>query len=281
MISSETLAITYGLGSAITWGAGDFSGGVASKRNNVFTVILFSQIIGLALLTALAVLLAEKPLSLNNFFLGGLAGISGMMGIAALYTGLARGRMGIVAPLSAIIAAMIPIFFAAFTEGLPDISQFFGFGIAAVSVWFLSRSAGGGKIQADELYFSAGAGLGFALFFIFIDRVNSDAVLWPLVSARIASVSLMTAVMVPMRQISLPSRSQFLTIALTGVFDAAGNTFFVLATRSGRLDISAVLASLAPAATVFLARLILKEALSLRQGIGVCTALAAIILIAL
>ncbi|OQY60576.1 MAG: hypothetical protein B6245_00720 [Desulfobacteraceae bacterium 4572_88] len=283
MISSEALAITYGVSSAITWGAGDFSGGFASRRNNIYTVVFFSQIIGGVFLLASAILFAETIPTPGQMLIGGLGGISGMLGIFALYTGLARGRMGIVAPLSAMITALIPIIFGMFTEGLPKNSQFLGFGIAILSVWFLSYSAGNAKIQAHELYLSVAAGMGFSLFFIFIDKVSSYAVLWPLCSARFASLILLSVFIMAMRrsQIKIPDGREFLFIALIGILDAGGNVFFALASRLGRLDMSAVLASLYPAATVFLARFILKEQLSLRQWGGVATALLALVFITL
>ncbi len=279
MISSEALAITYGLSSAITWGAGDFGGGFASKRSNVLTVIFFSQIVGATLLVILAIGFSEKIPSLNHLFIGGLAGISGLLGLIALYKGLARGPMGIVAPTSSVVTAAIPTIFAMFAEGLPKTTQMFGFGIAILSVCFLSYAGNGRRIQAHELYLPIGSGLGFGLFFILIGSVSSDAILWPLVAARVASISLMTAIVITRRQAIAPSMDQLPLIALVGIFDAGGNAFFALATESGRLDISAVLASLGPAATVFLARFFLKERLSFQQGIGLVAAVSALVLI--
>jgi drug/metabolite transporter (DMT)-like permease len=124
------------------------------------------------------------------------------------------------------------------------------------------------------------AGLGFGLFFILIDRVSENAILWPLAAARIASISLMSIFITVRQQGEMPTRNHFPIIALVGVFDTGGNTFFALATRVGRLDISAVLGSLYPAATVLLAWLILKERLMPQQWVGVVTALGALILIA-
>lgn len=280
MISSEVLAIAYGLSSAVIWGAGDFSGGFATKRNNVYSVIIVSQLVGGALLVVLALFLAEKIPSLNNLLWGGLAGISGAFGLVALYSSLACGRMGIVAPVSAVIAAALPVIVALFHEGIPEPSQLVGFGIAIISVWLLSRSNNNAKIQMRELFLPVMAGLGFGLFFILIDRVSEDAILWPLVVARIASISLLSIVITVRQQREMPTRNQLPIIALVGIFDTGGNTFFALATQVGRLDISAVLASLYPAATVLLAWLILKERLMYQQWIGVIAALGAIILVA-
>lgn len=280
MINPEALAITYGLSSAITWGAADFSGGFATKRSSVFMVILLSQVIGITFLIALAISFSEKLPHLHTLMMGGFAGISGTLGTVVLYRGLAQGRMGVVAPVSAVVTAVIPILFVSFTQGLPEFSQISGFGIAILSVWFISCTGKDSKIRAYELYLPAAAGIGFGLFFIFIGSVSSDAVLWPLVAARFTSLSLLSVFIFVCRQADAPARSQLPFIVLTGILDAGGNAFFALAAQNGRLDISAVLASLYPAATILLAGFILKERLSRQQQVGVMGALLALVLIA-
>ncbi|MDM8525836.1 DMT family transporter [Desulfococcaceae bacterium HSG8] len=280
MINSEALAITYGLSTAVTWGAADFSGGFATKRNSVFMVVLLSQIIGVAFLITLAFAFAEKLPGHFSLLIGGLGGISGALGTAALYRGLAQGHMGVVAPISAVVTAILPIIFAFFTQGFPKISQISGFAIAILSVWFIS-CAGDSKIRGRELCLAAGSGLGFGLFFICIGSISCEAVFWPLVAARFASLGLLSFYIFARRRAEIPAKNQFPFIALTGILDAGGNAFFALAAQSGRLDISAVIASLYPAATIMLAWFILKERLLYRQWIGVTTALLSLCLIAL
>jgi drug/metabolite transporter (DMT)-like permease len=281
MMNAEGLAVVYGLASATVWGAGDFSGGVATKRNNVYSVIIVSQLIGVALLVILAFLFAETIPSPDHLIFGGIAGISGAIGLVALYSGLAGGRMGFVAPVAAVVTAVFPVIVGIFNEGLPAASQILGFGIAVTAVWFLSGTGSGKAIQMRELGLPVVAGLGFGLFFICIDRVSSSAILWPLIAARIASIGLLSTFVAVRWKGQIPARSQFLIIALAGIFDTGGNAFFALATRVGRLDISAVLSSLYPAATVLLAYFILKERLVQQQWVGIISALVALILIAL
>lgn len=280
MISSEVLAIVYGLASAASWGTGDFSGGVATKRNNVYSVVIVSQLVGGILLIALAFLLAESIPSLDNLLFGAIAGISGAFGLVALYTGLAKGRMGIVAPVAAVVTAALPVVVGILNEGFPSAWQLVGFGIAFLAVWFLSRGSSDAPIRARELSLPVAAGLGFGLFFILIDRVSNNAILWPLVAARIASTSILSFFVTVRRQGKAPAVNQLLIIVLAGIFDTGGNAFFALATRAGRLDISAVLASLYPATTVLLACFILKERLVPRQWVGVIAALVALVFIA-
>jgi drug/metabolite transporter (DMT)-like permease len=260
MISSEVLAITFGLASAAAWGSGDFSGGLATRRGSVYSVVSISQLIGAGLLIALALTSGESIPSADDLILGGMAGVSGAFGLVALYSGLASGRMG--------------------TEGPPATSQLAGFGIALSAVWLLSSGGDGGAIQARELGLAVTAGLGFGAFFLLIDRVSESAVLWPLVGARIASVSFLFVLAAARRGWERPDRVLLPLIALSGVLDAGGNTFFALAAREGRLDTAAVLSSLYPAATVLLAWLILRERLMPRQWLGVMAALVALVFIA-
>lgn len=280
MIRSEVLAIAYGLASAASWGSGDFSGGVASRRGNVFSVVIVSQLIGGVFLVGLAFTLGERLPSPDNLLLGGTAGVVGVIGLVALYAGLAGGRMGVVAPVTAVLAAVIPVVVGFMNEGLPSTGRLAGFGLCLVAVWLLSSGGDGGTIRSRELGLAVTAGLGFGLFFVLIDRVSESAVLWPLVAARAASVCFLVFFAMARRQLEAPAANQLPVIALAGLFDTGGNTFFVLATRLGRLDIAAVLSSLYPAMTVLLAWLVLKERLLPRQWLGVVAALVALVFIA-
>lgn len=280
MLTTDFLAIAYGLASAASWGSGDFSGGLASRRGSVYSVVIISQLIGGLFLFALALSLGESIPSVDNLILGSLAGILGVVGLVALYQGLSSGRMGVVAPATALVAAGIPVLVSLFTEGLPATSQLAGFGMGLIAVWLLSSGGDGGAIRARELGLALTAGLGFGLFFILIDRVSQSAVLWPLVAARLASVSFLSILAIARRSWERPAPAQLPLITLSGIFDTGGNTFFALATRLGRLDIAAVLSSLYPAATVLLAWLVLKERLMPQQWLGVLAALAALVFIA-
>jgi len=281
MMSTETLAIFCGLGSAAAWGAGDFSGGFASRKGNLLGVILFSQLLGGLLLLAMALVFSETIPPVEHLFYGVLAGVFGNFGLIALYKGLSQGRMGIVAPLSAVLTALVPIGYTALNEGLPTIAQLIGFLCFIVAIWLLSSADAGFKMTLNELFLSIIAGLGFGLFFIFIDKANDLAIFWPLVGARIASVSSLFIMILMGGKSAKPLNGQWILIGITGVLDAAGNAFFSLAAHLGRLDVSAVLGSLYPAATVMLAWFFLKERLHQKQWIGVATAFAALILISI
>jgi drug/metabolite transporter (DMT)-like permease len=278
-MSSAFISIIYGLVSAASWGAGDFTGGYAAKRSTVHSVVIFSQMVGGILLLALALMVTEPLPSAANLLIGGIAGMSGALGLTALYSGLATSKMAIVAPIAALVSAFLPVAFGIFNEGLPTPQQLVGFLFAFLAIWFLSRGEDNTPLTLQDLKLPLAAGLGFAIFFILIDQVSSASVLWPLVSARVAALTVIFFIALVSRKAIAPARDQLLIIALVGVFDSSGNVFYALATRVGRLDISAVLASLYPAVTVLLAWIILKERLSRRGWVGVTAALIALMLI--
>jgi drug/metabolite transporter (DMT)-like permease len=279
MEASATAATIFGLSSALCWGAGDFGGGLASRRANVYAVVLLSKLLGITLLAAIALALSEPfPLRID-LILGAVAGIVGTAGLVALYRGLASGTMGVVAPLTAIVTAAIPVLVGIFLEGPPAASQLSGFVLALLAVWLISRTGTQALVFRSDLILPLTAGLGFGLFLVLIGYVSKGSVLWPLVAARAASISLLLPiVLLPSRQ-RRPALSQFSLIVLVGLFETGGNAFYALAARTGRLDAAAVLGSLYPAATVLLARLLLKEELSRRQWLGVTAALVAVLLI--
>jgi drug/metabolite transporter (DMT)-like permease len=280
MIPAEFLVVFFGLIAAISWGAGDFSGGFASKRANVYSVVLITQLVGVFLLAASAHLMKEEMPPFGGMLWGAVAGIFISIGLLALYRGLSQGRMGFVAPISAVVAATVPVIYGSFYEGLPAVHQMVGFALALVAVWLI---AGGedknSKIERTDLILPLIAGMGFGLFFISIDKVSDTAVFWPLTAARIAAVVTLIVFIALSKQVYLPPKNVLPVIIVAGIFDTGGNTFFALASQAGRLDIASILSSLYPAGTVLLAWLILKERMSLKQWIGVATAMIAIVFI--
>ncbi len=280
MISSETIAITCGLFSALAWGAGDFTGGFAARRGSALTVVFFSQLLGGVLMLTLTSLLADHAPDTRQLLSGMLAGAFGALGLVFLYKGLASGRMGLVAPLSAMVAAVLPMGFSFVVEGLPTPLQMSGLAAAMVAVWLLSSPGGNMRIKKGELRLSLLAGLGFGLFFILMDHASGQALLWPLLAAKAGGVTVMFLILTATRQLAPPPGGQIILIALTGILDMAGTAAFVVAAHLGRLDVSTVLASLYPASTIMLAWLVFREHLGRRQWFGVATASAALILIA-
>jgi drug/metabolite transporter (DMT)-like permease len=279
MVGGEFIAVIFGLASALTWGAGDFSGGLATKRAPVFGVLAIGHGVGLLLLIVLALVWGEPFPAITDLGWGLAAGLAGALGLASLYRALAIGQMGMVAPVSAVLTAALPALFGMFTEGMPDTLKLVGFGLALVGVWFVAGT--GAKVGArDGLGLALLAGCGFGVFFILLHRAGASAVFWPLAAARSASLALVLPIALGRRQFLLPDLRLLIPVLLSGVLDVIGNAFFVLAGQAGRLDVAAILSSLYPASTVLLAALLLGERMRRVQVVGMVAALAAIALIA-
>jgi drug/metabolite transporter (DMT)-like permease len=270
--------VGFALAASLSWGAGDFSGGVATRRAKVLSVVIAAHAIGLMMLIALALIWSEPfPTTLDSIW-GSVAGLAGAVGVVAFYQSLSVGRMGIIAPITAMLSAAVPVLFSAFFEGLPGPLQLTGFVLALIAVGLIS-GLGVVKGRPKGLGLAFLAGLGFGSFFILISQVSHGAIFWPLASARLASFLFLLAVIVIRRQKVLPKMSVLPVVFLAGALDVAGNVFFVLATHAGRLDVAAILSSLYPAVTVLLASIFLKERVTRLQTIGIIVALVAIPLI--
>ena len=272
------LAAIFALSAAIAWGSGDFIAGLAARRVGPFRTVLISYSVGLLALLIVALVRNEPIPHTTDILWGALAGLSGMIGLGFLLRGFASGQISIVAPVSAVLAAAIPVIFAAFKEGLPHELQLLGFGLALVSIWLFSRPGPLGYRPAG-LGMALLAGLGFSGFFIILSLVGENAIFWPLISGRLVACVLMTAFGLTTRRLVFPPHFPLGLLALIGVIDVSGNLFFLLAVQMGRLDVSAVLVSLYPAVTVILARLVNREKLARLQVIGVILAVLAIVLI--
>jgi drug/metabolite transporter (DMT)-like permease len=207
------------------------------------------------------------------------AGACGAVGITALYLGLATGRMGIVAPVTGVLAAAVPVLVGTVLQGPPGPVRAAGIVLATVAVLLVSRSSapGGGR---DGLPLALVAGVGFGLFIVFISRVTPGHVFVPLSAARVADIALIAGVIVTTRRPWRVPRAALPLVLLTGILDMGGNVFFILAAQSGRLDVAAVLSSLYPVTTMVLAVVVLRERLVRGHRLGILLALVAIVLIA-
>lgn len=271
------MSAAWGVASAAAWGAGDFAGGLASRRAPVLRVGLAVQALGASLIV-LAALAAREPLpSWRDAGWSALAGLGGGIGILSLYAALAGGRMGIAAPLSGLLAALLPVAVGLATEGAPKPTTLVGFvlafaGVALVSVTRRERPA------PRTLALAALSGLGFGAFLLAMSFTTGATFLWALVVARVAAGAMMLVMALARGEArgALPWR----VVLAAAVLDALGNAFFLLATRAGRVDVAAILSSLYPAATVALARVVLGERLTWPQTAGSVLVLAAIALVA-
>ncbi|WP_135610052.1 DMT family transporter [Methanococcoides sp. AM1] len=281
MISPEVLVVLFSLAAAATWGAADFGGGFATKRASVFSVVIITQAVGLVLLPFLALYFSEEFPPINGMFWGFVAGVAGSLGLLALYHALSIGKMGVVAPISAVVTVALPVVYGAFNEGLPAGHQIAGFVMAIAAMWLISSTGEKSKIKKQDLVYPLLAGVGFGIFFISVDLFSESAVFWPLTVAKVSAIAVILGFALLRRSATVPSKDVLPIIILAGLFDTGGNLFFALASQAGRLDIATIIASLYPGSTVLLAWILLKEHLSSMQWIGIVLALAAIALISL
>ncbi len=280
MTSPALDGVFFGVVSALAWGSADFCGGWATRRSSVFAVLFVSQLFGSLILVALALWWQEALPAGGDLLWGVAGGACGIVGITMFYVGLARGRMGVVAPIAAVVTAGLPVLAAAMLEGLPPAEKYLGFALGLLAIWLVSYSADEPWLSNPELILPLMAGIGFAGFFICLDQAAENAVLWPLLASRATSLGLLMAVGAVAGKTIWPDRSRLPLMVLTGILDTSGNLFYVLAARAGRLDVAAVLASLYPAATLLLARFVLHEPLRRLQLFGILVALGAVVLIA-
>jgi uncharacterized membrane protein len=276
------MAALLALSAAVAYGVGDFLGGVAARRVPPTAVVLWSHVVGLATLAALAPFVGGEPTG-RALTIGAAAGLLGGTGVALLYRGLAVGAMSVVAPIAALLSAAVPVVAGLVMGERPSLPALGGIGLALGAVVLVSRQApdvrpGPLRWQAPAL--AVAAGLAFGLFFVTIDRAGGDAGIWPLVGARAASVSLFAALGAARVTSARLPRGVAGPAVACGVLDAAANVFYVLALHHGLLSVVSVLTALYPAGTVLLARQLLGEHLAPAQRAGLGIAAVAAVLIA-
>lgn len=274
------MASVLALCGALSWGAGDFLGGIAARRVAVLTVLAISQAIGLAGVL-LWVVLAQDPFpGLAELLPAAGAGVAGLIGLGALYRGLAVGAMGIVAPISA-ASPIVPLAVDAAQGVVPGALQWLGVGLVLVGIVTLSREPGtGGQRIAAGAPLAIVAALGFGVFVVGIDAGADESAPWAVVAARSASVLLAVAAAVFFTRTSLRPPGDLMPILVAvGLFDTGANVLVAFATTKGAVGIVAVLSALYPVVTVVLARVVLGERLSAtrRAGGGVALAGAALV----
>ena len=262
------MAALLALLAATLFGLGDFCGGLASRRISALRVVASTHIIGLVLILVAAPLMADA-FSVEALAVGALAGTFGMVGIGFLYRGLGRGPMAVVAPITAVNSAAIPVVWGlAFGEQLSPL-HVLGILTGLGAIVLVSRIPGGSiAVPRGLVLESMLAGAGFAAFFIVIDAAQDQTAPWPLVGARIASVLLALGLLALRGGLRLPTRRE-------------GVSGLIVAVNTGLLSLVSVLAALYPATTVVLARVVLSERMSRSQVVGMFGAIGSVALIAL
>ncbi len=268
------LAIALALAASVSWGVGDFLGGLTSRRLHVLTVLVVQQVFGLAAALTWVLLSNDGFPGWTASAWAAAAGICGCLGIGALYRGMAVGAMGIVAPVSA-VSAVIPFAVGIASGERPGALQVAGIVLALVGVAVASREPaerGGGRAAGIGL--ALVAALGFGFYFVFADRAADASVPFAVATARGVSLAVAFVVAVAVGASLRPGRSFLPALIVIGLCDVGANMLFSLATTEGYLSIVSVLSALYPVVTVALAAIVLHERVAPTQRLGVVGALA-------
>lgn len=293
------MAILLSALSALLYGTADFSGGMASRRNAIPAVLIWSQLAGLVMVLLFALwdappvgqvpgsgLFLIPRVTPRDVWWGAAAGMGGMGGLAFLYRGLSRGYVSIVSPLAAVTGAAVPVFFGLLSgEAIGPVAGI-GITVSLPAIALMSWNRTGAVTRRDVRRVRASwldggvSGVMFGFFFIAISMPGEASGLWPLAAARVTSITVMWV------GAALAGRSRRITgghalVAAAGILDMGANIAFVLALRQGLLAIVTVITSAYPAQTVLLSRLVLGERIGVIRAAGIALALLGIALMSL
>jgi len=270
--------VAYGLAAVLAWGTSDFLGGYATRRANAFLFTTVVNIGGLILVGALATA-SHAPFPSGRSIAWVLAGgVSGGASLAIFYRALSSGRMGLTAPVAAVLGAAIPTIVAMFTEGLPGKVPVIGFVFAAAGLWLITRSEDG--TTPDGIGIAVLAGTGFAGFYLCVREAGDASAFWIASFTRVGGLIVTGLIVLGSRKFNDITTPGVRWGLLTGCIDSIGTMLFVRASQTGRLDEAVVISSLYPAVTVLLARLFLHEHFTRWRFVGLLAALAAVPMIA-
>lgn len=274
------MAVVLALVGAVSYGASDFIGGLMTRRAGNWRVVAAAQIAAVVCLLIVLPLLPGSPSGLG-FAWGALAGVGTTIGTLALYRGLAQARMNVVAPLSGVIAAVLPVVVGLLTGERPSTAALIGIGVALTAIVLVSLSAAPEEAERPSgVVEGLVAGAGFALLFIALQRAGSAAGAWPVLASEVVSVVAVVGIALVRHYPLVPRVQDLPGISAVGVLGAGATVLYLYATTHGLLSLVAVLISLYPAATVILAAVLLRERSTRVQVIGMACAVVAVVLIA-
>ena len=226
------LSILFGLCAALGWGAGDFTGGLAARKTGAYRAVFYAEVAGVIVLFVAIAIFGESIPNIRVWLLSMLAGAFGTIGLMLLYQAMTLGLMSIAAPVSALLAAALPVFVGAFTEGLPKFVTLIGFGFALLAVWMVSQGEGSVTnilSHLADLKLPLIAGIGFGLYFVVMHEATSNgATIWPMIASRSGGMLLIIVYMLITRTSWKLDSSALPVISLNGILDISGNFFLTL-----------------------------------------------------
>lgn len=280
------LSVAIALLSGLVWGIGDFAGGKATQRAAALVVVWLSKLVSLPLL-AIYLIATYVPLTLIGLVWGALAGVAGIIGLVLFYRALSAGAMTVVAPVTGVTSAAIPVVVGFLAGERPSSLQLVGVGCALLAIALVSISPQPSKERRAVTWrlvvAALGAGSGFALFFILIDAAAEAAGgspgLWPIAGSQISALIIGGLLLLMTRPAPWPHKAALRWTMVAGPCDMTANALYLVAVRSGDLSVVAPLASLYPVTTVILALMIDHERLHGVQVAGLAFAVAALVLV--
>jgi len=260
--------------SALTYGSADFYGGMAVRKSHAVTVVIWSQGIGILVALIAVPLLGSTTVSSGDIFWGAGAGLAGAAGVGLLYRGLASGLAAVVSPVAALTGATLPVLFAVLTGERPEILTWIGISLILPAIFLLSSEQGEKKehvLKSLQLGFLAGCGFGG--FFIMVAQTGDNSGIWPLLTARAATIPIFLLITV-LRKLPVRLDKGSLGYAvLAGSLDMGANVFYLMATRTGFMVTAVIITSLYPAPTVLLQRIVRGEKLNFLRICGIVLAI--------
>lgn len=255
------MSVPLALPAAIAYGVADFAGGLAARRAPLLVVLVVAQLAGLVTLLP-ALWLVDGRASPEAAGVGALAAVAGTAGLLLYLRGLAVGPMGVVAPLSGVVGAGLPLVIGVLGGERLGVLTVVGIAVALLAIWLATAGTSRGTGHRTGLALGLGAGVGFGLYFVVLDATPPDSGLWPLLAGRVLVLVVLGAVLAARRPTGGLRPSDVRIMIVSGVFDVVANVLFLLSTRYGDLGVSAVVVSLYPVVVVLLARVVLRERLT-------------------
>jgi len=277
-VPAQLVPASFSLAAVLCWGTSDFIGGYVSRRVNAFLLTAMAHASGLLLVTVLALANRSTFPSTRSLHWAFIAGLCGGAALAVFYRALAAGRMGLTAPVAAVLSAAIPTAVTIFAEGIPGIVPMVGFVLAGIGILLIARAEDGSS--PDGIGLAALSGIGFAGFYLCIKQAGEGSALWVAACSRVGSLVVTVGIVLLGRNLERMPKPAVGLGFLAGCLDVSGSALFVRAIQTGRLDSAVVLTSLYPAVTVLLARIILHEHFTRWKAVGMFAALVAVPMIA-